>query len=56
MPFDDTKLYYSVVWPNISYGFAIWGDQTYSCIEAVKNWVMIFFLGAIVDAKIVHLE
>ena len=46
MPFDVySKLYDSVVWPVISYGVAIWGDQTYSCIEAVQNRVMGFFLG-----------
>lgn len=46
MPFDVySKLYDTMVWPVISYGAAVWGDQTYSCIEAVQNRAMRFFLG-----------
>ena len=46
MPFEVySKLYDSVVWPVIAYGAAIWGDRTYSCIEAVQNRAMRFFLG-----------
>ena len=46
MPFDVySKLYDSVVCPVISYGAAIWGDQTYSCIEAVQNRATRFFQG-----------
>ena len=40
-----TKLYDSVVWPVISYGAAIWGCRSFSCINAVHNRAMRFFLG-----------
>lgn len=40
-----TKLYDSVVWPVISYSSPIWGFRSYSCIEAVHNRAMRFFLG-----------
>ena len=30
-----TKLYDSLVWPVIAYGAAIWGDWSFSCIDAV---------------------
>ena len=29
----------------ISYGAAIWGSKSFSCINAVQNRAMIFFLG-----------
>ena len=46
MPYDVfTKLYDSMVWPVIAYGAAVWGDKTYSCINAVQNRAMRFFLG-----------
>ena len=35
----------STVWPVISYGAAIWGTKSYSCINAVQNRAMRFFLG-----------
>ena len=40
-----TKLYESVVWPAIAYGAAVWGDRSFSCINAVQNRTMRFFLG-----------
>ena len=46
MPCDVfTKLYDSIVWPIISYGAAIWGSKSFSCINAVQNREMRFFLG-----------
>ena len=39
------KLYDSMVWPVIAYGAAIWGTTKFSCIEAVENRAMRFFLG-----------
>ena len=46
MPYDVfTKLYDSLVWPVISYGAAIWGDRSFSCIDAIQNRAMRFFLG-----------
>ena len=46
MPYDVfTKLYDSMVWPIISYGAAIWGTISFSCINAVQNRAMRFFLG-----------
>ena len=46
MPFDVfTKLFDSLVWPIISYGAAIWGSKSFSCINAVQNRAMRFFLG-----------
>ena len=46
MPYDVyTKLYNTLVWPVINYGAAIWGTRTYSCIDAVHNRAMRFFLG-----------
>ena len=46
MPFKVfTKLYDSLVWPVISYGAAIWGTKSYSCINAVQNRALRFFLG-----------
>ena len=40
-----TKLFDSMVWPVISYGAAIWGTRTFSCIESVFNRAMRFYLG-----------
>jgi len=46
MPYDVyTKLYDSLVWPVISYGAAVWGHTNFSCINAVQNRAMRFFLG-----------
>ncbi len=46
MPFDVyTKLFDSLVWPVISYGASIWGTKSYSCINAVQNRAMRFYLG-----------
>ena len=35
-----TKLYDSLVWPIINYSAPIWGDRSYSCINAVHNRAM----------------
>ena len=40
-----TKLYDSLVWPVIAYGAAIWGDRSFTCIDAVQNRATRFFLG-----------
>ena len=40
-----TKLYDSLVWSIVAYGAAIWGTQTFSCIEAVHNRAMRVYLG-----------
>jgi hypothetical protein len=40
-----TKLYDNVVWHVIAYGAAIWGEKSYSCIDAVQYRAMRFFLG-----------
>ena len=40
-----TKLYDSIVWPVIAYGAAVWGHKDFSCISAVQNRAMRFFLG-----------
>jgi hypothetical protein len=40
-----SKLYDSVVWPVINYGACIWGIRSFSCINAVHNRAMRFFLG-----------
>ena len=46
MPYDVfTKLFDTMVWPIISYSAAIWGSKSFSCIHAVQNRVMRFFLG-----------
>ena len=46
MPFDVfTKLFDSLVWPIISYGAAIWGSKSFSCIKAVQNRAICVFLG-----------
>ena len=46
MPHDVfSKLFDSLVWSVISYGAAIWGYKSFSCINAVQNRAMRFFLG-----------
>ena len=46
LPFNVcTKLYDSFVHPAISYSASIWGYNIYSCINAVHNRAMRFFLG-----------
>ena len=46
MPYDVyTKLYDALVWPVIAYGASIWGDRSFSCIDAVQNRAMRFYLG-----------
>ena len=46
LPYDVyTKLYDAVVWPVISHGASIWAVKTCSCIYAVHNQHMRFFLG-----------
>ena len=40
-----TQLYDSVMSPVINYGACIWGFKSYSCINAVQNRAMRFFLG-----------
>ena len=34
-----------MVWPVIAYGAAMWGDRSFSCIDAVQNRAMRLFLG-----------
>ena len=46
MHFDVyNKLYDALVLPVIAYGAAVWGDRSYSRIEAIQNWAMRFYLG-----------
>ena len=46
MPYDVyTKLYDAMVWPVLSYGASVWGVKSFSCINAVQNRAMRFFLG-----------
>ena len=40
-----TKLYDAVVWPVVSYGAAVWGFKSFSCINVVHNRAMRYFLG-----------
>ncbi len=40
-----SKLYDNLVWPIIAYGAAVWGTTRFSCIDAVQNRAMRFFLG-----------
>ncbi len=40
-----TKLYDSMVWSVMDYGAGIWGAYNMTCIEAVHNRAMRFFLG-----------
>lgn len=39
------KLYDSMVWPVISYAVAVRCTQRFSCIEAIENRAMRFFMG-----------
>ncbi|XP_053376628.1 uncharacterized protein LOC128547607 [Mercenaria mercenaria] len=46
MPYNVyTKLYDSLVWPVIAYGASIWGTKRFTCIDAIQNRTMRFFLG-----------
>ncbi len=46
MPYDVyTKLYDSLIRPIISYGAVVWGAKRFSCINAIQNRAMRFFLG-----------
>ena len=46
MPYDVyKKLYDTMVWPVINYGASICGIKSFSCISAVQNRAMRFFLG-----------
>ncbi|CAG2255684.1 unnamed protein product [Mytilus edulis] len=46
LPFDSfTKLYDSIVWSTISYGAAVWGDRTFSCINSIQNKAIRFYMG-----------
>ena len=46
MPYSCfTKLYNALVLPIITYGSAIWGDKSYSHIDAVHNKACRFFFG-----------
>ncbi|XP_063415978.1 uncharacterized protein LOC134697626 [Mytilus trossulus] len=40
-----SKLYDTMVWSVISYGAGIWGTRDFSCINAVQNRAMRFFMG-----------
>ena len=40
-----SKLYETVVWPVINYSAPVWGFRSYSCIDAVHNRAMRFYLG-----------
>ncbi|XP_071123605.1 uncharacterized protein [Mytilus edulis] len=40
-----TKLFDTLVWSVIDYGASIWGTREFSCINAVKNRAMRFFMG-----------
>ncbi|XP_053380371.1 uncharacterized protein LOC128548876 [Mercenaria mercenaria] len=40
-----TKLYDSMVWPVLNYSAAIWVDNEFSCVKAVQNRAMRYFLG-----------
>jgi hypothetical protein len=39
-----TKLFDSMVWPVINYGASIWGTRSFSCIDAIVNRAMRFYL------------
>ena len=46
VPYDVfTKLYDSVVWPVVNYSAQVWGFRSFSCIDAVQNRAMMFYLG-----------
>ena len=38
-----SKFYDSMVWPVIAYGAAVWGDRSFSYINAVQHRAMRFF-------------
>ncbi len=40
-----TKLFDTLVWSVINYGSAIWGTREFSCISAVQNRAMRFYMG-----------
>ena len=40
-----SKLYDTMVWSVINYGSCIWGTRDFSCINAVQNRPMRFFMG-----------
>ncbi len=40
-----TKLYDSLAQPILDYGAASWGHKSFSCIQAVKNRAMRYYLG-----------
>ena len=40
-----TKLFDTLVWSVINYGSAIWGTSEFSCISAVQNRAMRFYMG-----------
>ena len=40
-----TKLFDTLVWSVINYGSAIWGTREFSCITAVQNRAMRFYMG-----------
>jgi len=40
-----TKLYDAVVWSVVSYGAAIWCFRSFSCLNAVNNRAMRYYLG-----------
>jgi len=40
-----TKLFDSMVWSVVNYGSAIWGTQQFSCINAVQDRAMRFYMG-----------
>ena len=45
MTYVFSKLYDTLVWPVISYGASVWETKSFSCINAVQNRTMRFFLG-----------
>ena len=45
VPYNVFTMYDSFVWPVINYSAPIWGFRSYSCIDAVHNRAMRFFLG-----------
>ena len=40
-----TKLFDTMVWSVINYGSSIWGTRDFSCITAVQNRAMRFYMG-----------
>ena len=40
-----TKLFDTLVWSVITYGAAIWGTRDFSCINAVQNRAIRFYMG-----------